>query len=255
MIENWQELVRGVPRLRRYARVLSGSQAEGDRYVETCLETVLERGHAPRPDGDSAVPLFRLFHEIHGTIEADAGSWSPARNPDRFERNLLALPALERQVLVLVAVEQLSIRQAARVLSLPDADIRRLFDKARTELNRRTGRILIIDHDAPASPDLADTVRRMGHTVVATAQSNWAVLRRLLRTTPNVILTEVTPRAKRPAWPVSSGILSGRNVPVIVVTEDPDWFSANASVRPVCVVPKPVDGALLEAAIDQALAA
>src|SRR3974377_1256070 len=71
LVSTSQAVAQHLPYLRRYARVLTGSQASGDAYVAATLEALvkdpdlLESSYPPR------VTLFQLFSTIWNSLSAN----------------------------------------------------------------------------------------------------------------------------------------------------------------------------------------
>ena len=58
-----------LPRLRRYARALTGSQASGDAYVATTLEALSEDAAVLQEADNPVVALYRAFSKIWNSID------------------------------------------------------------------------------------------------------------------------------------------------------------------------------------------
>src|SRR5689334_25300255 len=91
-----------LPYLRRYARALTGNQATGDEYVRTCLEVIARDRHRIDENVDLQTELFRLFHKVYAAADPKLarGAGDPAL------RTVMALPPIERQVLLPSALER-----------------------------------------------------------------------------------------------------------------------------------------------------
>ena len=150
------EMVALVPRLRRFAYALSGSRDEGDDLVQAaCLKalgaldqftpgTRLDawmfrivrscwidrlRIRARRPEDSDSATLDALSDD--GLAERTA----EARLTVARVRTLMAgLPADQREVLALVAIEGLSYRDAAEVLGTPVGTVMSRLARARARL-------------------------------------------------------------------------------------------------------------------------
>ena len=153
-----EELLAALPRLRRFARSLTGNGQDGDDLMQTTVERALQRGW---PKG--VEPLAWLFKvcknlwidELRAravrvkaaqTRELDE---EPAISGEEVvhaelglravERALETLPPEQRAVLVLVAVEGLSYREAADVLDTPIGTVMSRLARARGALAERLG--------------------------------------------------------------------------------------------------------------------
>lgn len=143
------ELIALLPRLRRYARVLSGSGAATDDLVQDTVERALARHSQWRPGTDLRAWLFSIMHNrAVDLIRADryaplddhvAADLADAGPPDAFEsidlqRAFERLEPAHREVLALVAIEQLSYEETARALDVPVGTVMSRLSRARQRL-------------------------------------------------------------------------------------------------------------------------
>jgi RNA polymerase sigma-70 factor, ECF subfamily len=156
------ELVAALPRLRRYARVLTGDVNRADDLVQDTLARAWEKRSLWRAGSDLRAWLFTIMHNVHinqfaarqreaaeSSIDVNTGSgaWEiPVRatQSDRVELfEILAhigrLPAEQREVLLLAAVEELRYQDVARVLGVPVGTVMSRLNRAREKLRRATG--------------------------------------------------------------------------------------------------------------------
>jgi RNA polymerase sigma factor (sigma-70 family) len=144
-----------IPALCRYARSLVRSRANADDLVQDCLERAVRRWHQHR-DGEVRAWLFAILHNL----AVDEFRKSTARgkhvpidetNKDNFgevatqEQKLMyqdvlnklaRLPDDQRAVLLLVAVEDLSYADAAKVLNIPIGTVMSRLSRARERLQQ-----------------------------------------------------------------------------------------------------------------------
>lgn len=141
-----------IPRLRRYARALTGDRTLADDLVQDTLERALSRFHLWRHGSDLRAWLFTIMHNIfvnqararmrhqHEALEANAAVESMrAREPDWLELRdldsaLAQLPHEQRAVLLLVGLEQLTYEEAARVLQVPIGTVMSRLSRGRERL-------------------------------------------------------------------------------------------------------------------------
>src|SRR5262245_32469845 len=114
-----EKIVENLRYLRRYARALVGSQQVGDTYVRICLEALLQEPERVSATGDVRLQLFRLFHDVWSRTGLDE---KPSDNGEprdlSVEARLQALPASEREMLLLTTLEGFSVQDAAHILDL-----------------------------------------------------------------------------------------------------------------------------------------
>jgi len=145
-----QSLIELIPRLRRYARALVGERAAADDLVQDTLERAWSKLHLYRRGNDLRAWLFTVMHNVHVNRLRAARPTDPLEDemPELaqratqgdalvvrdLERALAALPVPQRQVLLLVALEDLSYEEAARVLEIPIGTVMSRLARAREKL-------------------------------------------------------------------------------------------------------------------------
>ncbi|AJX16944.1 RNA polymerase subunit sigma-24 [Burkholderia ubonensis] len=164
------DLLVWLPRLTRYARALTGDPAWADDLVQDTLERALNK--PPRVDGNLCAWLLtllrhRFIDQLRArreiavddatapwqTMAAPAGEISGLLLRD-VQRALYRLPVEQREVLLLVALEELSYQEAAQVLAVPVGTVMSRLARAREHM-----RALLSD-DASASRHAALRVIR-----------------------------------------------------------------------------------------------
>ena len=125
-----------IPRLRRYARALTGERSAADDLVQDTLERTLSRFHLWRQGSDLRAWLFTIMHNVyvnqirsrmrqqHEALDEPAADAVRAHEPDWAELRdiddaLAKLPDDQRAVVLLVGLEQFTYEEAARMLDIP----------------------------------------------------------------------------------------------------------------------------------------
>lgn len=246
-----------IPRLRRHARLLSGSQQVGDEYVRICLELISAE---PRHLDDGPVPLqlFRTFHQVWAAV---ATTLERERSPDededpesRLEQGLAALPSLQRRVLLLQVVEEFSPDEVGKILTLDPALVRALVAEAREELVKDvTVPVLIIEDEPMIAMELSRIVRSMGHTVAGVASRESSALAQAQKRRPGMVLADVQLIDDDNGIVAAQSILERFDVPVVFVTGFPERLLTGGRLEPAFVVAKPFDEEALKVTLAQAL--
>lgn len=135
-----------IPRLRRYARVLCGSAARADDLVQDTLERGWSRRHLWRNGSDLRAWLFTVMHNLYVNRnrrrEHESIDIEPLCPPTQerqiemrdLDRALAQLSAEQREILLLVAVEEMRYADVASVLSLPIGTVMSRLSRAREQL-------------------------------------------------------------------------------------------------------------------------
>ena len=144
-----------IPALRRYARALVRNRANADDLVQDCLERAVGRWQQRR-DGNVRAWLFSILHNlavdqfrktaargrhvaIDETSEGDFGEAAAQEHRLMYQdvlNKLAKLPEEQRAVLLLVAVEDLSYADAAKVLNIPVGTVMSRLSRARERLQQ-----------------------------------------------------------------------------------------------------------------------
>jgi RNA polymerase sigma-70 factor (ECF subfamily) len=125
-----------LPRLRRYARALTGERAAADDLVQDTLERACNKLHLWRRGSDLRAWLFTIMHNVFDEImEVPAHMAQSDRLEIRdLDAALAQLPDEQREVLLLVGLEQLSYDETAKVLRIPIGTVMSRLWRARERL-------------------------------------------------------------------------------------------------------------------------
>jgi RNA polymerase sigma-70 factor (ECF subfamily) len=143
------EIVAHIPRLRRYARALAGDSHRADDLVQDTLERALAKFHLWRRGSDLRAWLFTVMHNVFinqlkarrelALDDAVEDGLQSATQSDPLElRDLDAalrqLPVEQREVLLLVGLEQLSYAEVSKALSVPVGTVMSRLSRGRERL-------------------------------------------------------------------------------------------------------------------------
>ncbi len=145
-----ESIVELIPLLRRYARALAGDRAAADDLVQDTLERAWSKFHLYRRGTDLRAWLFTVMHNVYVNQLRAARPGVPLENemPELarpageadalvlrdLERAIRRLPAEQREVLLLVALEDMSYGAAARALDIPIGTVMSRLSRAREKL-------------------------------------------------------------------------------------------------------------------------
>lgn len=146
------DIVACIPSLRRYARGLTADRERADDLVQDTLERAWGRFSLWQRRGEVRAWMFGIMHNLfidrvrsqRSRSEQDAGD-ELAETPDRatqsdrlevrdLDRVLQRLPPEQREVLLLVGVEEMSYQEVARVVGVPLGTVMSRLSRARERL-------------------------------------------------------------------------------------------------------------------------
>lgn len=154
MSELHGRIVDCIPRLRRYARaLLRGDALAADDLVQDCLERALSRLHSWRSGSDLRAWLFTIMHNVYVNQvrrAATGPTFTPMPEQDQFaaetnsvesgvavrdlQQALAALPADQREIVLLVAMEGMRYQEVAAILGIPEGTVMSRLSRARAQL-------------------------------------------------------------------------------------------------------------------------
>jgi RNA polymerase sigma-70 factor (ECF subfamily) len=170
------DLLAAIPRLRRYARVLTGDASRADDLVQETLARGWEKRRLWAAGPDLRAWLFTIMHNVfvnqralavreaqNVSLDGDAdagGAWQvPVRAPQQAHVELIEvlaalsrLPPEQREVLVLAAVEEMRYEEIAALLAIPVGTVMSRLSRAREKLRR-------VVNDAPGDAPTLKIVR------------------------------------------------------------------------------------------------
>lgn len=145
------QLVACIPRLRRYARALIGDRTGADDLVQDTMERGWNKLSSWRRGSDMRAWLFGIMHNLHvdqirkpsvATVALDDDTPMPSFNAPQTDRleirdmesALKMLPAEQREILLLVALEEMTYEEVAAALRIPVGTVMSRLSRARERL-------------------------------------------------------------------------------------------------------------------------
>jgi RNA polymerase sigma-70 factor (ECF subfamily) len=149
-----KDLLAELPHLRRFARALTGDSALADDLVQDCVERALKKQHlydASRPLRAWLYAILRNNHVSQWRRASHFGVMTniddmrgeePVQEPEQEQGLSLALisealdrlPLQQREVLVMVSLEEMSYREVAELIGVPIGTVMSRLSRARSTL-------------------------------------------------------------------------------------------------------------------------
>lgn len=150
LVTESRNIVELIPRLRRYARALVGDRFAADDLVQDTLERAFRKLHLFRSGTDLRAWLFTVMHNVfvnqvrsarlkfvegedHSEIPEHQGEVDGLAVRD-LDKALRRLPDEQREVILLIALEDMSYEEAARALEIPIGTVMSRLSRAREKL-------------------------------------------------------------------------------------------------------------------------
>ena len=149
-----------IPRLRRYARALTGDVRRADDLVQSCLLRAVAKQHLWQPGTDLRAWLFTILHnqyvndvrrsareganvqidDVASTLSTQSNAFDSVQLRD-LETAIAKLPPEQRQVILLVGLEGLPYEEVASILQVPIGTVRSRLSRGRDNLRRLMGMV------------------------------------------------------------------------------------------------------------------
>ncbi|MFD2265525.1 PhyR family response regulator anti-anti-sigma factor [Lacibacterium aquatile] len=234
--------------LRRYARALTGDQAQGDRAVVAAVKDLLATPDVADDGQSLKLTLYRLVSQAL-TAEGElvnAPSLAPGYD---------GLSWTQRQLIVLTDLEGMTVADASLVLGLSGDVATSLLTQTREQLRKATATdILIIEDEFVIAMDISNLVTTAGHRVVGIASDHMSAVKLAKEKKPGLILADINLGTGGSGNEAVAEILESHDVPVIFVTAYPERLLTGSQIEPNYVLTKPFDPMTLGVATFQALA-
>jgi DNA-directed RNA polymerase specialized sigma24 family protein len=244
-------VARELPRLRRYARALTGSQESGDAYVNATLEAVVGDPSELRDVEVVAVDLFRVFSRIWNSIDLNRRS---DRSVSPADRHLSRVTPLPRQAFLLLGLEDFSEDDAAEILGIDKDEVQNLIDDSGRELAAEIATdVLIIEDEPLIGIDLETLVESLGHSVTGIARTHKEAIQLARAREPGLVLADIRLADGSSGLDAVNEILASFEVPVVFITAFPEQLLTGTRPEPAFLIAKPFRPATVAAVISQAL--
>jgi RNA polymerase sigma-70 factor (ECF subfamily) len=148
-----EEMLRVLPRLRGYATALTGNRFAAEDLIQDTVERAWSKSDRWREDRDIQMWLHTIMHNLYVdqlrqktppvlSLDESTGHEVPANGelPDEvlnmrdIDNALQQLPWQQREVLLLISLQDLSYEQAAYVLEIPIGTVMSRLSRAREKL-------------------------------------------------------------------------------------------------------------------------
>jgi CheY-like chemotaxis protein len=233
-----EDLMRALPYARRYARALTGAQSTGDRLVAESLRQIMAPA-APVEDARLALyqQVTRLFNGMSAMHKPPEG-----------------LSSQQRQLLLLTALEEVRVEDAAPIVSMSIGIAAEQLERARERLRDAAATdVLIIEDEPIIAMDIEELVEGCGHRVVGVAATEGEAVAIARRERPGLILADINLGAGGDGTSAVARILQHHHAPVIFVTAYPERLLTGETVEPAFVITKPFEPVTLAIATYQAV--
>ncbi len=242
--------------LRRFSRVLTGSQASGDAYVLATLEAIVEDTSEFAESGGGRTALYRTFLRIWGSIPINdhVDQAELSADADAARHRLEAITLRPRIAFLLSALEGFDTAEVAAVLECTSEETAALLHAAGKEIAEQLHTDVLIIEDEPFTAlDLKTLVEELGHRVVGMARTHREAVKAARRARPGLVISDIQLADGSSGLEAVNDILGASPVPVIFITDYPERYLTGTPPEPAFLVTKPFCAGSLKVVISQAL--
>jgi len=151
-------IVEQIPRLRRYARALTGDATLADDLVQDSVERAWRKFHLWRRGSDLRAWMFTIMHNLHVNAVRQGSRRPPVVSLADWDGDtalrpvqeiaaevrgvveaLALLPVEQRQVILLVGLEGFTYQEVAKVVGIPVGTVMSRLFRGRQRLREITG--------------------------------------------------------------------------------------------------------------------
>ena len=234
-----ESLMNALPYARRYARALTGSQAAGDSLVADSVRELMEA------EAESEDPRIELYAIV--TRRFDASESATAKST-------AGLSMKQRQLLLLTALEDVELADAAVIVALPTDAAEKILAEAHQWLRAAAATdVLIIEDEPIIAMDIEELVQGCGHRVVGVATTEQDAVEMASERRPGLILADINLGVGGDGASAVARIMEHHHAPVIFVTAYPERLLTGDAVEPAFVITKPFEPLTLAIATYQAV--
>ena len=245
-----------IPYLRRYARILTGSQQLGDGLVRELLEAALIDSDLRTDLSSSRVGLFSAFSRIANSLESGlpGGNGHDGLEQETVANRLEQANPIARQALLLEAIESFSPAEIAEILDLDEDDVEGLIEEA-AEAVEEGGRteVLIIEDEPLIAFQLEEIIKAMGNRVAGVATTHEEAVKLFKARKPGIVLADIQLADGSSGIDAVNEILNGANVPVIFITAFPERLLTGERPEPTYLITKPFSDEFVRATVGQVM--
>ena len=241
-----------LPHLRRFARLLTGSQTAGDAAVTRLLETILA-DPGSFPDLPPRVGLYQQFLNVFTQRYVDHRAQAAAIG-ETATRSLAALTPQARKAFLLVSVEGFKPSEAAQILEVSEVKTQGLLQEASTEIERQIATdVLVIEDEPLIAMDLQAVLTGLGHRVTSIARTHKDALKAALLKRPGLVLADIRLADGSSGLDAVNDILASFEVPVVFITAYPEKLMTGERPEPTFLITKPFREDAVKAIVSQVL--
>jgi CheY-like chemotaxis protein len=167
---------------------------------------------------------------------------------------LTNITPLPRQAFLLLSLEGFSEEEAAFVLEVDVAEVRKLSGIAGREMAAEIATdVLIIEDETFIAMDLESLVKNLGHRVIGVARTHADAIALAKTKEPGLILADIQLADGSSGLDAVNELLRVVEVPVVFITAYPERFLTGERPEPAFLISKPFQPAMVSAVASQAL--
>ena len=248
------ELSPHLPLLRRFARLLLGSQRAGDVLVLSTLQALSANKRELQSNSDIRLSLYRNLMSVWRSVEP-YNLRTLDRNPTEASGEGLAqLRELSRAIFLLRQLEEFRRDQVMALLDIDDATYDAAAALADEEVSYLLATdVMIIEDELLIAAELESILHKLGHSVSSIVRTAKQAVKAAQRHPPKLILSDLQLADGSSGIDAVRDILQTTPAATVFVTAYPERLLTGRLSEPTYMITKPFRAEQIKAVVSQVL--
>lgn len=248
------ELSPHLPLLRRFARLLLGSQRAGDVLVLSTLQALSANKRELQSNSDIRLSLYRTLMRVWRSVES-YNLPTLDRNPSEASgEGMPQLRELSRAVFLLRQLEEFRRDQVMALLDIDDATYDAAAALADEEVSYLLATdVMIIEDELLIAAELENILHKLGHSVSSIVRTAKQAVKAAHRHPPKLILSDIQLADGSSGIDAVRDILQTTPAATVFVTAYPERLLTGRRSEPTYMITKPFRAEQIKAVVSQVL--
>jgi len=255
-MQSSKEIVRYLPMLRRFSRLLMGNQKAGDVLVLAALQQFATDTETLPGSSDLKCSMYqslmRMWSSPSGHYLSDKSRDLPAG--DSIERKARRLPAISRAVFLLTHLDEFSLDKVQLILDLDKDAFDQCLCRANEEVNYLLSTdVMVIEDEMLIASQLEALLRSLGHEVTTVVRTAKQAIAEAKKQPPKLIISDIQLADGSSGIDAVAAIVRDQPCPAVFITAFPERLLTGLRPEPTFLLTKPFKVEQVKAVVSQAV--